>query len=107
MSKLLEQQFSFTLNIGKLILWIYEQGYTATLGEGYDDDGTGHMQGSLHYKRLAQDINLFKDGVWLKGTEDHKRVGEAWKSLHPLNRWGGDFRKKDGNHYSMEFEGRR
>lgn len=58
-------QRKFTLMVGKLILKAYETGYELTLGEGYDDDGVGHMKGSMHYIRLAQDLNLFKDGVWL------------------------------------------
>jgi hypothetical protein len=106
MSPLLKQQFTFTLNIAKLIIWIYEQGYTATLAEGYDDDGVGYMKKSLHYDRLAQDINLFRDGTLLINSESYFRVGQAWKALNPLNRWGGDF-PGDGNHFSMEFQGRK
>jgi len=59
--------------LGKLIIKAYELGYELTLGEGYDDDGVGHMKGSMHYIRLAQDLNLFKDGVWLdKGLAAEK-----------------------------------
>lgn len=105
-SQLLEMQFTFTLNIAKLIVWAYDHGYKATLAEGYDDDGKGHMPGSLHYVRLAQDINLFKDGQLLRKSEEYKRLGDTWKALNPLNRWGGDF-PGDGNHFSMEFQGRK
>ena len=109
MSKLLEMQFTFTLNIAKLILWAYEQGYKLTLGEGYDDDNTGHMKGSTHYIRLGQDLNLFILGEYItSGTHPaFQRLGEAWKALDPLNAWGGDFKSKDSNHFSMTYEGRR
>lgn len=60
---------------------------------------------SVHQDRLAMDVNLFRDGVYLSDTESHKPLGEYWESLHPLARWGGKF--KDGNHYSVEHEGRK
>lgn len=106
MSELLEAQFIFAKNIARLILWAFEQGYKLTLGEGYDDDNQGHKKDSLHYIKLAQDLNLFIDGEWKKDSESHARLGAAWKALDPRNRWGGDFTNKDGNHYSMEFQGK-
>ena len=62
------------------------------------------IKNSLHTMRLAIDINLFKDGFYLPGTEDHKLFGEWWEKQHELCRWGGRF--KDGNHYSVEHMGR-
>lgn len=104
--KLSDAQQEFTHDIGKLIIWAYEQGYELTFGESFDDDGVGHMKGSLHYIRLAQDFNLFKDGVYQTDSEAYRRLGDAWKALRPENRWGGDFKSKDGNHFSREWEGR-
>jgi hypothetical protein len=106
MSTHVDLQNTFAGNIARLILWAQKQGYQTTLGEGYDDDGTGHMKHSLHYVRLAQDLNLFKNGVLLTKSEAYKRLGDAWKVLDPLNRWGGDF-PGDGNHFSMEHDGRK
>lgn len=104
--KLSEKQQIFCLNIAKLILWANDQGYRLTFGESFNGQGKGHMEGSLHYIRLAQDLNLFKDGVYQETSEAHRRLGDAWKAMHPDNRWGGDFSKPDGNHYSMTHEGR-
>jgi hypothetical protein len=76
-----------------------------TLGEGYDDDNTGHMKGSLHYIRLAQDINLFKDGVYLQGKEAeqaHTLLHDYWDNLG-----GAERIPKDLNHYSIAHEGKR
>lgn len=95
--------------LARLTDFAYEQGYEMTLGDAFRDHrvhgapgvkmGYGHPL-SNHKNRLAQDYNLFKDGVFLAKTEDHKPLGEFWESLHPLCRWGGRF--SDGNHYSIE-----
>jgi len=77
-----------------LILFAYHQGYELTGGDLFATDG--HKEGSYHYLRLAVDLNLFKDGVFLDKTEDHEELGIFWESLGGT--WGGRF--DDGNHYS-------
>lgn len=57
----------------------------------------GHKKRSKHYDRLAIDLNLFKDGKWLRKTEDHRPLGAFWVSLGGT--WGGDW--GDGNHYQL------
>ena len=94
-------QSSFARNIARLIEWCFCNGYEVTLGESYNAAGTGHMKDSLHYVRLAQDLNLFKDGIFLTDTKDYSRAGNAWMQLNEMNRWGGTFSKPDGNHFSM------
>lgn len=91
-----EKQSRFAHLLAKLILWAYEQGYEITFGDVWAHEG--HVDGSFHYKRLAADLNLFKNGEYLVRTDDHRPLGEYWKSLDPECTWGGDFR--DGNHYS-------
>jgi len=53
---------------------------------------------SFHFKKLAIDLDLFIDGVYQETSEAHKPLGDFWKFLGGT--WGGDFIKKDGNHYS-------
>lgn len=89
-----EKQSIFVRKVALLILFIYDQGYELTFGDAWAK--SGHMRGSFHYKRLAIDLNLFKDGVWLDDTEDHTFAGEFWESIGGT--WGG--RWGDGNHYS-------
>ena len=68
----------------------------------------GGIKNSLHCVRLAVDINLFKDGKYLTDSEDYKVLGDYWKSLGLDCAWGGDFKPKpDGNHFSIEFQGRK
>lgn len=110
---LLEKQQTFSQNVAKLIQWAGEQGYGITLGEAWRTPeqaalnaklGKG-IAGSVHIQRLAIDLNLFSGNTFLTSSEAHKPLGEYWKTLHTLNRWGGDW--NDGNHYSMEHEGRK
>lgn len=104
--KLSQAQQEFTYCIAQLIFFAYSKGYGLTFGEAHRTIERAIQAGfknSNHTRRLAVDFNLFKDGEWLKNTEDHKELGEYWESLHPLARWGGNF--NDGNHYSFEWEG--
>ena len=107
-----QKQRQFTLMIGLLIEWAYQNGYELTFGDAYRDPrlhgDVGVKKGygaskSLHKSRLAVDFNLFKDGAYLSSSEDHKPLGEYWESLG--GSWGGRF--QDGNHYSLEHEGRK
>lgn len=106
-----EKQRKFAGLVGDLITHIYAEGYECTLdwcyrppevAAYYASIGVG-IRNSLHTLKLAIDLNLFKDGVWLRSTEDHRPIGEWWEKLDPLCRWGGRF--GDGNHYSLEHEG--
>lgn len=91
------QQRKFTKMTALLILYAYERGYELSFGDATAK--TGHIKGSYHYKRLAVDLNLFKDGAYLRKTSDHEFLGEFWESIG--GSWGGRFRNKDGNHYSL------
>ena len=109
-----QKQRLFARLIADHLIWLYENGYEVTLGDAYRDPrlfgevglkkGYGRSK-SNHKVRLALDINLFKDGQYLTETEDHRLSGERWKTLHELCEWGGDF--DDGNHYSLNYNGRR
>ena len=96
-----QKQERFSLMLATLIVWAYEQGYRIRMGDVFAS--TGHMANSCHYVKLAADLNLFKDGQYLQNTEDHKLLGEHWESMG--GSWGGRF--KDGNHYSLEYNGRK
>ncbi len=96
-----QKQSQFAKMLPLLILFAYEKGYEITLGDAWANNG--HRKQSLHYSRLAIDLNLFRDGKYLTSTEDHKPVGEFWESIGGT--WGGRF--DDGNHYSLEHLGRK
>lgn len=114
METLGEKQRRFTRHVGQLIAWAYANGYELTFGETYRTpeqaalnakNGSG-ISNSLHTQRLAVDLNLFRNGVWLQTSDAHKPLGEYWKTLGPGCCWGGDFTTlKDGGHYSIEHGG--
>ena len=105
---LLEKQQLFCKLLARLITWVFEHpGWALTLGEGYDDDGKGHMPQSLHYSRLAQDLNLFVNGKYISGHHPAwDEIGAFWLSLNGLCRWGGMFSSRDYNHVSIAHGGR-
>lgn len=115
---LLEKQQIFTEDFAKLIQFAISKGYKVVIGEverskaqaeANAKSGAG-IKNSLHLIRLAGDLHLFKDGKYLDKSEDHRELGVFWESLstpEAKHRWGGRFTgRPDGNHYSIEHEGR-
>lgn len=110
-----QKQSRFALGVALLIQHADSLGYEVTLGEAWRTpeqakwnaaQGIGTVS-SLHIERLAIDINLYRNGEWLQKSEDHTPLGEWWESLGPDYRWGGRFKRPDGNHYSITPDGRR
>ncbi len=104
-----QKQRLFSKLAAKLILMAYELGFEISLGHAFRSTQEAKrlgFEGSLHCSKLAIDLNLFRDGKYLRTTEAHEPLGRWWKRQHPDCRWGGDFRKKDGNHYSIAYGNR-
>jgi len=95
--KLGAKQELFSILLAQHVVWLYEQGYKVRMGDVFAHDG--HKDNSNHYKKLAADLNLFKDGVYIVTTDGHAESGAMWETRHDLCRWGGRF--NDGNHYSL------
>lgn len=100
MSALLLQQQQFAAMVMRLLSKAHGLGYMVTLGHAYRCENcyTGAAK-SFHKQRLAIDLNLFQDGVYLPDTEAHQALGEWWESIGGT--WGGRFNPPDGNHYSL------
>jgi len=99
--------------LAKLIDFAYSQGYELAAGELYRTpeqaalnahNGIG-IRSSLHTLRLAADLMLFKDGVYLRDWSAYQPLGEYWEKLDPLAAWGGRFQSRDGDHFSLTFGG--
>lgn len=112
-----ERQFQFMEMLPLLLLWLKEHGYGVAGAELYrtpeqallnERNGTG-IRNSLHCVSLAIDLRLFQkdqNGRWkyLSQTEDYLEAGEYWESLG--GSWGGRFTRKDGCHFSLDWDGR-
>lgn len=110
----LQQQF--TVAVSQLIQFAHEQGIGLTFGDAYRDPRLHGQWGqkesysaahSVHKMRLAVDFNVFVDGEYISDGSHpaYEKLGKKWKSLHPLARWGGDFKSKDAGHFSFEYSG--
>ncbi len=111
--KLGKKQELFTTLYWRLLQHIEEAGYQVRVGETWrskaaaEDNarrGVGIIN-SVHRLKLAVDLNLFKNGVYLTSSDDHQAFGTWWEDQHKLCRWGGRFKNRDGNHYSLEHNG--
>lgn len=106
-----QKQSLFAKLVADLIQFAYEElGYELTFAEAYRTPeqaalnakkGSG-IANSLHCDRLAIDLNLFVDGKYCADTESHRPLGVYWEALHDGCRWGGNFRRVDGNHYELQ-----
>lgn len=102
-----EKQSAFASAVAELIDKAISLGFDVTLGDAFRDPRCPYgSKSSKHRRRLAIDINLFKDGVYLDSTDAHRELGEWWESQGGI--WGGRFgddpvtpkiEGRDGNHY--------
>ena len=122
-----KKQQTFTKNIAKLILYADSLGVGLTFGDAFrsgsqqllnyygkkvvDKFGELHIEdakkvswtlNSKHAKRLAVDFNFFIDGKYTNTGEQIEILGAYWVSLHPSNRWGGNWKNKDKPHFEMK-----
>lgn len=104
MSKLGNKQRRLVRMLPELIDFAHQEGFELTLGDAFRDPRCSYgAQNSLHRSRLAIDFNLFRNGIWLRQTKDFESLGIFWEALGGA--WGGRF--QDGNHFSLEHEGRK
>lgn len=103
---LIEKQFEFARKISVLRLVAFEIGYQITDGDAYRDPRVTYgSSNSCHRLRLAQDLNIFKDGEFLTGVDAekaHSKLHDIWDMMGGAKRILGDL-----NHYSLEYNGQR
>ena len=94
-----------------LIEFTLDQGYQLRYGETYRPQemqdlyfarGSTKTKNSQHTKKLAIDLLLFKDGVYLKDAYDYAFMGEYWETLSAYCHWGGRIKLLlDANHFEL------
>ena len=118
--KLNEKQVLFTKTLARLLQYAARKNIDVILAEVfrppemakiYAERGTGIAK-SVHTKKLAADMYIYKNGTVSWDKEDYRQLGEHWKTLHDFCRWGGDFGKRndrevgrDPFHFSFEHGG--
>ena len=104
-----EKQARFTSKIAQLIVWANDNGIyligselfrTPEQAEINAAKGVG-IKNSVHRKKLALDMYVYKGGKILWSGPEYKQVADKWKTMDPDARWGGDFRRRDVYHYSF------
>lgn len=97
---LVAEQAAFLLDVCRLVTKATELGFVVTGGElwrtpeqqaVYVKTGRSKTMASNHLRRLAVDLNFFRDGVLVSSKAELKTLGDYWQSLNAKNRWGGYF----------------
>jgi predicted chitinase len=114
MSDLVREQSVFLLHLCELIRKAGELGFSASGGELYRTpeqqalhvrNGRSTTMSSQHLKRLAIDLNFFRDGadgrpLLIYDVDTLRPLGQYWESLDSANRWGGHWTNfKDTPHF--------
>ena len=96
-----QNQEKFTQDLANLLNYLIQNGYTVRVGEVertkaqqdlYIKEGKSKTYNSMHLKRCAADLHIFKNGEWLQSKTQLQSIGDYWESLDQSNRWGGNFK---------------
>ena len=102
-------QAEFLLQVCKLVYYATELGFKVTGGElqrtpeqqaMYVKTGRSKTMESNHLRKCAIDLNFIRDGKLVYDQKLLQPLGDYWESLHPNNRWGGNWKSfKDMPHF--------
>ena len=96
-----QNQEKFTEDLAKLLNYLIDNGYAVRIGEVertqaqqeiYIKEGKSKTNNSMHLKRCAADLHIFKNGEWIQSKQHLQSIGDYWQSLDEHNRWGGNFK---------------
>lgn len=106
---LVEHQAAFLEHVCQLVAHAKVLGFVVTGGELYRtaeqqqiyvQTGRSKTMASYHLRRLAIDLNFFKDGKLCYDKSTLQPVGDFWESLDTKNSWGGNWSSfKDLPHF--------
>lgn len=96
-----QNQEAFSRDFEKLLVYLHTNGYSVRIGEAertqaqqeiYIRQGKSKTNNSMHLKRCAVDLHIFKSGQWLQSKTELQSIGDYWEALSKENRWGGNFK---------------
>ncbi len=105
-----DEQHEFLMDYGRLLTHCAREGYQVTAGELfrtmeqqriYVETGRSKTMNGYHLRRLAGDLNFFKESVLIQDKETLQPIGDFWEALTPgKNKWGGNWKSfKDLGHF--------
>src|SRR3990167_10238318 len=96
-----KEQSLFIDDVVKLLNFAKQEGFEITGGELfrtpeqqeiYFRTGRSRTMNSYHLKKLAIDLNFFRNGELIQDKEGLQKLGNYWEELSSLNKWGGNFK---------------
>lgn len=96
-----QNQEKFTEDLAKLLNYLIKNNYQIRIGEVertqaqqqiYIKEGKSKTLNSMHLKRCAADLHIFKDNERLQSKQELQEIGDYWESLDINNKWGGNFK---------------
>lgn len=104
-----EHQEAFSKNVSLLFHFLHVNGFDIRIGEAqrtkaqqeiYVQEGKSMTKNSMHLKKCAIDLHIFKNGKWIQDKKKLQEIGDFWESLDTLNRWGGNWKRfRDVPHF--------
>lgn len=97
---LVHEQHLFLQDVTRLLTLAWSHGFEVTGGELYRTkeqqeiyvkSGRSMTMASNHLRRLAIDLQFFKNGLWIQKKAELQELGDYWENLNPKNRWGGNW----------------
>lgn len=96
-----EEQEAFSRDFMLLLQYLHDNNYKVRIGEIqrtlaqqklYVKEGKSKTYSSMHLRKCAADLFIFKEDKWLKGKKKLQKIGDYWEGLDNKNRWGGNWK---------------
>ena len=96
-----KNQEAFSKDLTALLNYLRDNNYDVRIGEAerteeqqeiYIKQGKSKTSNSMHLKRCAIDLHIFKDDNYITSKQELQSIGDYWESLSSQNRWGGNYK---------------
>ena len=96
-----KNQEAFSKDLTALLNYLQDNNYDVRIGEAertkeqqeiYIKQGKSKTLDSMHLKRCAIDLHIFKDDNYITSKQELQSIGDYWEGLSSQNRWGGNYK---------------